>query len=73
VVDALFRNGLSSSCKWPYADAIAAINATERARHRRGHSFWPDADVMGEQTGAVVRADAIVTFTAPVRRMYLGC
>ena len=48
-----------------YAEAIAKINATSAPVIAVDVPSGADADVMGEQTGAVARADAIVTFTAP--------
>jgi len=65
VVDALLGTGFHPPVSGPYADAIAAINATDAPVIAVDIPSGADADVMGEQTGAVVRADAIVTFTAP--------
>ncbi len=48
-----------------YAEAIAKINASSAPVIAVDVPSGADADVMGEQTGAVARADAIVTFTAP--------
>jgi len=48
-----------------YAEAIAAINARESPVVAVDIPSGADADVMGEQTGAVARANAVVTFTAP--------
>ena len=48
-----------------YAEAIAAINASAATVVSVDIPSGADADVMGEQTGAVARSDAIVTFTAP--------
>jgi NAD(P)H-hydrate epimerase len=48
-----------------YAEAIAAMNASSAPVVAVDIPSGADADVMGEQVGAVARADAIVTFTAP--------
>src|SRR5205823_6200340 len=48
-----------------YAEAIAKINATVAPVIAVDIPSGADADVMGQQTGAVARADAIVTFSAP--------
>jgi ADP-dependent NAD(P)H-hydrate dehydratase / NAD(P)H-hydrate epimerase len=48
-----------------YAQAIAAINASQSPVVAVDIPSGADADVMGEQKGAVARADAIVTFTSP--------
>ena len=48
-----------------YAEAIAALNASSAPVVAVDIPSGADADVMGEQVGAVARADAIVTFTAP--------
>jgi NAD(P)H-hydrate epimerase len=48
-----------------YSEAIAAMNASTATVVSVDIPSGADADVMGEQTGAVARSDAIVTFTAP--------
>jgi len=65
VVDALLGTGFHPPVSGPYSDAIAAINATDAPVIAVDIPSGADADVMGEQTGAVVRADAIVSH-APV-------
>src|SRR5206468_10270085 len=47
-----------------YAEAIGKINAADKPVIAVDIPSGADADVMGEQTGAVTRADAMVTFTA---------
>src|SRR4029077_9433703 len=48
-----------------YAEAIRLLNASPAHVVAVDIPSGADADVMGEQVGAVARADAIVTFTAP--------
>jgi ADP-dependent NAD(P)H-hydrate dehydratase / NAD(P)H-hydrate epimerase len=65
LVDAILGTGFRPPVSGLYADAIAAINATPEPIIAVDIPSGADADVMGELTGAVARADAIVTFTAP--------
>ncbi len=48
-----------------YAEAIATLNASTTPVVAVDIPSGADADVMGHQTGAVTRANAIVTFTVP--------
>jgi len=48
-----------------YAGAVALLNAADAPIIAVDIPSGADADVMGEQTGAVARAEGIVTFTAP--------
>jgi NAD(P)H-hydrate epimerase len=48
-----------------YAAAIAALDASNTPVIAVDIPSGADADVMGEQTGSVARANAVVTFTAP--------
>jgi NAD(P)H-hydrate epimerase len=48
-----------------YAEAIEKINSSTALVIAVDIPSGADSDVFGEQTGAVARADAIVTFTAP--------
>jgi len=65
LLDAILGTGFQPPVSGVYADAIAKINAQSSPVIAVDIPSGADADVMGEQTGAVARADAIVTFTAP--------
>jgi len=65
LVDAILGTGFRPPVSGLYAEAIARLNATSAPAVAVDIPSGADADVMGEQTGAVARADAIVTFTAP--------
>jgi len=65
LVDAVLGTGFRPPVSGLYGDAIAAMNATSAPIVAVDIPSGADADVMGEQTGAVARADAIVSFTAP--------
>ena len=65
LVDAVLGTGFRPPVSGLYGDAIAAMNASSAPVVAVDIPSGADADVMGEQTGAVSRADAVVTFTAP--------
>ncbi len=65
LVDAILGTGFRPPVSGLYAEAIAALNASDAPSVAVDIPSGADADVMGEQTGAVARADAVVTFTAP--------
>jgi len=65
LVDAILGTGFRPPVSGLYAEAIALLNAGHAPVVAVDIPSGADADVMGEQTGAVARADAIVTFTAP--------
>jgi hydroxyethylthiazole kinase-like uncharacterized protein yjeF len=65
LIDAILGSGFRPPVSGLYAEAIAKINAASAPVIAVDIPSGADADVMGEQTGAVARADAIVTFTAP--------
>jgi ADP-dependent NAD(P)H-hydrate dehydratase / NAD(P)H-hydrate epimerase len=65
LIDAILGSGFRPPVGGLYAEAIAKINATTAPVLAVDVPSGADADVMGDQTGAVARADAIVTFTAP--------
>jgi hydroxyethylthiazole kinase-like uncharacterized protein yjeF len=65
LIDAILGTGFRPPVSGIYAEAIAKINAGTAPVIAVDIPSGADADVMGEQTGAVARADAIVTFTAP--------
>ncbi len=65
LVDAILGTGFRPPVSGLYAEAIALLNAADAPVVAVDIPSGADADVMGEQTGAVARADAIVTFTAP--------
>jgi ADP-dependent NAD(P)H-hydrate dehydratase / NAD(P)H-hydrate epimerase len=64
IVDAILGTGFRPPVSGLYAEAIAAINASDAPVIAVDIPSGADADVMGVQTGAVARADAMVTFTA---------
>ena len=65
LVDAILGTGFRPPVSGLYAEAIAALNASAVPVVAVDIPSGADADVMGEQVGAVARADAVVTFTAP--------
>jgi len=65
LIDAILGTGFRPPVSGLYAEAIAALNASVATVVSVDIPSGADADVMGEQTGAVARSDAIVTFTAP--------
>ncbi|HZQ19070.1 MAG TPA: NAD(P)H-hydrate dehydratase [Terriglobales bacterium] len=65
LIDAILGSGFQPPVRGPYAEAIAKLNSTTAPCIAIDVPSGADADVMGEQTGSVARADAIVTFTAP--------
>ena len=65
LVDAILGTGFRPPVSGLYAEAIAAMNASSVPVVAVDIPSGADADVMGEQVGAVARADAVVTFTAP--------
>jgi len=64
-VDAILGTGFKPPVKGLYADAIAIMNASQAPVIAVDIPSGADADAMGPQEGAIARADAIVTFTAP--------
>jgi ADP-dependent NAD(P)H-hydrate dehydratase / NAD(P)H-hydrate epimerase len=65
LVDAILGTGFRPPVSSLYAEAIALLNASRAPVVAVDIPSGADAGVLGEQTGAVARADAIVTFTAP--------
>src|SRR6185503_12616553 len=65
LIDAILGTGFRPPVTGVYAQAIEKINASTAPVIAVDIPSGADADVMGNQTGAVARADAIVTFTAP--------
>ena len=65
LIDAILGAGFRPPVSGLYAEAIAALNASTTTVVSVDIPSGADADVMGEQTGAVARSDAIVTFTSP--------
>ncbi len=64
-VDAILGTGFRPPVGGLYAEAIAALNASDAPSVAVDIPSGADADVMGQQTGAVARAGGVVTFTAP--------
>ena len=65
LIDAILGTGFRPPANGLYAEAIAAMNATEPPVIAVDIPSGADADAMGPQAGAVARADSVVTFTAP--------
>jgi hydroxyethylthiazole kinase-like uncharacterized protein yjeF len=65
LLDAILGTGFKPPVSGLYAEAIRLLNASGAPVVAVDIPSGADADVMGEQTGAVVRANAVVTFTAP--------
>jgi|SRR5579863_10402480 len=65
LLDSILGTGFRPPVSGLYGEAIALLNATSAPVVAVDIPSGADADVMGEQTGAVARADAVVTFTAP--------
>ncbi|MGH9516826.1 MAG: NAD(P)H-hydrate dehydratase [Terriglobales bacterium] len=65
LIDAILGSGFQPPVMGVYAEAIAKINAAAAPVIAVDVPSGAASDVLGDQTGAVSRADAIVTFTAP--------
>jgi ADP-dependent NAD(P)H-hydrate dehydratase / NAD(P)H-hydrate epimerase len=65
LIDAILGTGFRPPVSGLYANAIAKINAATAPVISVDIPSGADADVVGDQTGAVTRSDASVTFTAP--------
>jgi NAD(P)H-hydrate epimerase len=65
LIDAILGTGFRPPVSGLYAEAIAALNASGLPVVAVDIPSGADADVLGEQTGAIAHADAVVTFTAP--------
>jgi len=65
LLDAILGTGFKPPVSGLYAEAIRLLNASTALVVAVDIPSGADADVMGEQTGTVARADAMVTFTAP--------
>jgi hydroxyethylthiazole kinase-like uncharacterized protein yjeF len=72
LIDAILGTGFQPPVSGLYAEAIAMMNAATAPVVAVDIPSGADAGVMGEQTGAVARADAIVTFTAPRKAHVFG-
>jgi ADP-dependent NAD(P)H-hydrate dehydratase / NAD(P)H-hydrate epimerase len=64
-LDAVLGTGFKPPVTGLYADAIAIMNASRVPVVAVDIPSGADADAMGPQAGTIVRADAVVTFTAP--------
>ena len=64
-IDAILGTGFKAPVSGLYADAIALLNASGAGVVAVDIPSGADADVLTPQQGAIARADAIVTFTAP--------
>jgi len=65
LIDAILGSGFQPPVMGVYAEAIAKINAATAPVVAVDVPSGAASDVIGDQTGAVARADAVVTFTAP--------
>ncbi len=66
LVDAILGSGFHPPVKGFYADAIAAMNGSDKPVVAVDIPSGADSDAMSEQTDKhIARADAVVTFTAP--------
>ena len=65
LLDAILGTGFKPPVSGLYAEAIRLLNASSAPVVAVDIPSGADADVMGEQTGAVAGAGAVVTFTAP--------
>jgi hydroxyethylthiazole kinase-like uncharacterized protein yjeF len=65
LLDAILGTGFKPPVSGLYAEAIRLLNASPAHVVAVDIPSGADADVMGEQTRTVARADAVVTFTAP--------
>jgi hydroxyethylthiazole kinase-like uncharacterized protein yjeF len=65
LLDAILGTGFKPPVSALYAEAIKLLNASSAPVVAVDIPSGADADLMGEETGAVARADAIFTFTAP--------
>jgi hydroxyethylthiazole kinase-like uncharacterized protein yjeF len=72
LLDAILGTGFKPPVSGLYAEAIRLLNASPARVVAVDIPSGADADVMGEQTGSVARADAVVTFTAPRRAHIFG-
>jgi ADP-dependent NAD(P)H-hydrate dehydratase / NAD(P)H-hydrate epimerase len=64
-LDAVLGTGFKPPVSGLYADAIALMNASRAPVIAIDIPSGADADAVHPQTGTIVRADAVVTFTAP--------
>lgn len=64
-VDAILGTGFKPPIQGVYAAAIQRMNAARRPVVAVDIPSGADADFIGQQQGTIVRADSIVTFTAP--------
>src|SRR5437764_2047486 len=65
LIDAILGTGFRPPVSGVYAEAIGKINAASAPVISVDIPSGADADVMGNQTGAVSKSNAVVTFTAP--------
>jgi NAD(P)H-hydrate epimerase len=65
LIDAILGSGFQPPVMGVYAEAIAKINAAAAPVVAVDVPSGAASDVLGDQSGTVSRADAIVTFTAP--------
>lgn len=65
LIDAILGTGFRPPVSGVYAEAILRLNASTVPVAAIDIPSGADADAMGEQAGAIARADAVVTFAAP--------
>jgi ADP-dependent NAD(P)H-hydrate dehydratase / NAD(P)H-hydrate epimerase len=72
LIDAILGTGFRPPVSELYSAAIAALNASKAPVVAIDIPSGVDADALGEQTGVIARANAVVTFTAPRPAHILG-
>ncbi len=72
IIDAILGTGFRPPVSGLYAQAIAAINRTSAKVLAVDIPSGADSDALAAQAGAIARADAVVTFTAPRPAHLLG-
>jgi len=65
LIDAVLGTGFRPPVSGLYAQAIETMNAADVPVVAVDIPSGADADAMGPQSGAIARADAVITFTAP--------
>jgi hydroxyethylthiazole kinase-like uncharacterized protein yjeF len=65
LIDAVLGTGFKPPVRGLYGEAVAAMNASSAPVIAVDIPSGADADAMAPQSGSMVRADGIVTFTAP--------
>ena len=72
LVDAILGTGFRPPVSGLYADAINALNNSLKPVVAVDIPSGAEADAIGQQSGIIARADAVVTFTAPKPSLIFG-